>query len=91
MADDRACRQDRAPVHAGVADEVLDGNLDRVLLLVRQNQQRQDVVVPAPHEAEDRQRDGDVGAQGSMMLEKIFHSLAPSIRAASTRDSGSDI
>ena len=58
------CRQDRAPVHAGVADEVLDGNLDRVLLLVRQNQQRQDVVVPAPHEAEDRQRDGDVGAQG---------------------------
>ena len=57
------CRQDRAPVHAGVADEVLDGNLDRVLLLVRQNQQRQDVVVPAPHEAEDRQRDGDVGAQ----------------------------
>lgn len=32
------CRQDRAPVHAGVADEVLDGNLDRVLLLVRQIQ-----------------------------------------------------
>ena len=29
--------------------------------------------------------------RGSMMLEKIFHSLAPSIRAASTRDSGNDI
>src|SRR5699024_10746846 len=54
---------DGAPVHAGVADEVLDGDLDGVLFLIGQDQQRQDIVVPAPHEAEDGQGDGDVGAQ----------------------------
>ena len=29
--------------------------------------------------------------RGSMMWEKIWNSLAPSMRAASTRDSGSDM
>ena len=52
-------RQDRAPVNAQIADKVFDGDLDGVFLLIRQHQQRQNVIVPAPHKAENGERHGD--------------------------------